>query len=185
MNADEAQNLADLADKTRAKFSGDNLCHPMTPAIVATLREYARMKDLLDRQAPDDVREVDWDTRQEITRQFQLVADYVQRTNHMPQMDPVIDRILSLMVQAKPGYVLVPEAVLNEHDLWLNPEALEEAATEIDCGSACESIWHESDTNASGCGKEESGAYCPFIIAELLRGLAKQSRAMIAAVREG
>jgi hypothetical protein len=72
------------------------------------------------------------------------------------------------------------EEALNICDLFINPDFLEYAANEIDCcpGSQndCEYAWHEFDTNASGCRKEENGQYCPFALAETLRALAKTAR---------
>ena len=67
---------------------------------------------------------------------------------------------------------------LHERGLFDAPELLEHAADEIDCGRECESIWWESDTNASGCHTSERGEYCPNDLAETLRALAKASRTM-------
>jgi len=62
---------------------------------------------------------------------------------------------------------------LNERDLFINPQSLMQAADEIDCGGSCDHLWHEYDTNASGCKRSENGEYCPNDIAETLRALAK------------
>lgn len=67
-------------------------------------------------------------------------------------------------------------AALYERDMFLNPDALEEAADEIDCCSGCDHVWHESDTNASGCYASERGEYCPNDVAETLRALARVAR---------
>lgn len=73
-------------------------------------------------------------------------------------------------------------AALNCRNLFINPEALELAADEIDCCGAalrCEHAWHEWDTNASGCRRSECGEYCPNDVAETLRELANVSRAAL------
>jgi len=62
---------------------------------------------------------------------------------------------------------------LNERDFFINPPLLRQAADEIDCDGSCEHIWHEGDTNASGCKRSENGEYCPNDVAETLRALAK------------
>lgn len=70
-------------------------------------------------------------------------------------------------------------AALNERDLFINPDALDQAANEIDCGAltdGCDYCWHEWDTNAGGCWKSERGDYCPNDVAETLRALAKVAR---------
>lgn len=72
------------------------------------------------------------------------------------------------------------EDALNICDLFINPDLLEYAANEIDCcpgmSNGCEHSWHEFDTNASGCKREERGEYCPFALAETLRAVAKVAR---------
>ena len=67
------------------------------------------------------------------------------------------------------------EAV-DHRDLFLNPDALDQAADEIDCGPGCDRIWHELGTNASGCRASEKGEYCPNDAAETLREIAKVAR---------
>lgn len=71
------------------------------------------------------------------------------------------------------------EAALNERDLFSNPDLLEKAADEIDCGADCEEVWREYDTNASGCRAYEAGKFCPNDIAETLRSVAKVARAAL------
>lgn len=61
---------------------------------------------------------------------------------------------------------------LNERDMLLNPSTLRRAADEIDCDHSCESMWHEYDTNASGCRRSERGDYCPGDLAATLRAFA-------------
>lgn len=68
------------------------------------------------------------------------------------------------------------EAALNERDLFINPDILDEAADEIDCGAGCNHIWREHDTGAAGCGKADAGEYCPYDLAETLRAVAKVAR---------
>jgi hypothetical protein len=68
------------------------------------------------------------------------------------------------------------EVALNTRDLFINPDLLEYAADEIDCGCECDTYWREFDTNASGCKASEKGEYCQNDLAETLRELAKLAR---------
>lgn len=65
---------------------------------------------------------------------------------------------------------------LDEHGMWSNPDMFDQAAREIDCGAGCEHVWHESDTNAGGCHKADRGEFCPWEVAETLRGLERLAR---------
>lgn len=78
-------------------------------------------------------------------------------------------------IEALKARVAELEGALNERDLFINPEALEEAANEIDCGPDCECIYREHDVNFSMCLKSDKGEYCPNDVAETLRALAKVS----------
>lgn len=69
-------------------------------------------------------------------------------------------------------YVALFEA-LDQHCWLLNPDHMIAVAREIDCDfGACENVWWESDTNASGCRLSENGGYCPNELASMLRDAA-------------
>lgn len=53
-----------------------------------------------------------------------------------------------------------------------DPEVIDRAAEEIDCGGQCDTAWRESDTNATGCTKSESAEGCPFEHVTELRAIA-------------
>lgn len=71
-------------------------------------------------------------------------------------------------------------AALNERDLFSNPDILDRAAEEIDCGAECECIIREYDTGSAMCLKSDNGDYCPNDLAETLRAIAKVARAALA-----
>lgn len=80
------------------------------------------------------------------------------------------------------------DRALNERDLFINPDAMDQAADEIDCGGAtdgCGHCWQEWDTGAGGCRKSERGDYCPNDVAETLRALAKVARRATQSLRSG
>jgi len=93
---------------------------------------------------------------------------------------------LSFMPAAPQG---IPDSAivdaLNERDLFVNPNLLERAADEIDCGSGCENIWREPDVNFSMCKSADRGNYCPNDLAATLRAVAKIARAAIEAAAKG
>jgi hypothetical protein len=71
------------------------------------------------------------------------------------------------------------EAALNIRNLYCNPDLLDQAAEEIDCGGiygGC--IWCkvEDQTNVNSCKQSDGGEYCPNDVAETLREVARVSR---------
>lgn len=99
-------------------------------------------------------------------------------------MQPAIDRARkALSGQAQPSSDRLREA-LDERDLFSNPDMLDQAANEIDCGDFCDCIYREDDVNFSMCVKSDRGEYCPNDVAETLRAVAKVARKALSAEGE-
>lgn len=107
-----------------------------------------------------------WNTRA-ATADLQAHADFQQRVGRwmLKCFTPEIAADVAELVKA-----------LNERDLFINPDLLDRAANEIDCGHPCAHIYEEGDVNYSMCVKSDRGDYCPNDVAETLRALAKVAR---------
>lgn len=113
----------------------------------------------------------------EIVREWDDVPRDAFSNAHRPLIVAIATAIRAAVEaeqEARPDLKAIMQA-LDEREMFLNPDTLDRAADEIDCG-LCENAWTDWDTNASGCRVSERGDYCPNDVAATLRALAEVSR---------